>query len=275
VPALKAAMEDLKAGRLQAGWEKLEHPGVIKEVFDGEALRERAVEQRLKALRAGKTSLMISPRHEEARKVASVVRERLKAEGAIGLENYPVSVLRRMDLGPESCRDLLHYVSGRVVGFHKRTAGGFKPGEKWTVRRTNCETVKLERDGKIREFKPSAKGKWDVLVSSTMEVSVRDQIRVTAGFMERKTCSRTTMLPGCGRSPIPSSCCMTGGECAGMVRTSIKASGLPLMQASAVRLTRLSCCRTALTRKPGMSAYRELEARCTSTRATRQSSVNR
>jgi hypothetical protein len=176
----------LKAGRLQAGWEKLEHYGVIKEITDSETLRERAVEQHLKALRAGKTSLMISPCHEEARKVASVVRQRLKAEGAIGLENYHVSVLRRMDLGPESCRDLLHYVPGRVVGFHTRTAGGFKPGEKWTVRETNCETVTLERHGQIREFNPSVKGKWDVLVSSTMEVSVGDRIRVTAGFREGK-----------------------------------------------------------------------------------------
>jgi hypothetical protein len=114
---------DLKAGRLQAGWEKLERHGVIKEVTDSEALRERAVAQHLKALRAGKTSLMISPCHKEARKVASVVRERLKAEGAIGLENCPVTVLRRMDLGPESCRDLLHYAPGRVVGFHTRSAG--------------------------------------------------------------------------------------------------------------------------------------------------------
>jgi hypothetical protein len=66
------------------------------------------------------------------------------------------------------------------------------------------------------------------------------------------------MLPGGGRSPtIPSSCCMTGSECAGMVRASIKASALPLLQASAVRSTRLSCCRTALMEKPGMSAYRE------------------
>src|SRR3984893_3589478 len=168
VPVLKAAIEDLKAGRLQAGWEKLEHYGVIKEIIDSEALRERAVEQHLKALRACKTSLMISPRHEEARKVASIVRERLKAEGAIGLENYPVSVLRRMDLGPESCRDLLHYVPGRVVGFHTRATGGFKAGEKWTVRQTNCETVTLERNGKMRDFKPSAKGKWDVLLSSMM-----------------------------------------------------------------------------------------------------------
>ena len=82
-----------------------------------------------------------------------------------------------MDLGSEACRDLLHYAPGRVIGFHTRTAGGFRPGEKWTVRETNCETVTLERDGKIRHFKPSAKGKWDVLVSSTMQVSVGDQIR--------------------------------------------------------------------------------------------------
>jgi len=186
VPALKAAIEDLKAGRLQAGWEKLENHGVIKEITDSNALREKAVEQHLKALRAGKTSLMICPRHEQARKVAAVVRERLKAEGAIGAEDYAVVVLRHMDLGPESCRDLLHYAPGRVVGFHTRTAGGFRPGEKWTVRQTNCQTVILERNGQARQFKPSAKGKWDVLVSSTMDVSVGDQIRVTAGFREGK-----------------------------------------------------------------------------------------
>jgi hypothetical protein len=186
VPALKLAIEDLKAGRLRAGWEKLEHYGVIKEITDDVELRERAVEQHLEACRAGKTSLMISPRHEEARKVAAVVRQQLKAEGAIGAEDHTVTILRRMDLGPEACRDLLHYAPGRVVGFHSRTAGGFRPGEKWTVRETNCDTVTLEHNGKVRQFKPSAKGKWDVLVSSTMQISVGDQIRVTGGFREGK-----------------------------------------------------------------------------------------
>ena len=123
VPALKAAIEDLKVGRLQAGWEKLEHYGVIKEVTDGVELRERAVEQHLEAWRVGKTLLMISPRYEEARKVAAIVRQHLKAEGAIGAEDHAVNVLRSMDLGPEACRDLLHYALGRVVGFHSRTAG--------------------------------------------------------------------------------------------------------------------------------------------------------
>jgi len=129
VRALKAAIEDLKAGRLQAGWGKLEHYGVIKEVTDGVELRKRAVVQHLGAFRAGKTSLMISPRHEEARKVAAIVRQQLKAENVIGAEDYTVTVLRRMDLAPEACRDLLHYEPGRVIGFHTRTAGGFKPGE--------------------------------------------------------------------------------------------------------------------------------------------------
>jgi hypothetical protein len=39
---------------------------------------------------------------------------------------------------------------------------------------------------------------------------------------------------------------MTGDECAGMVRGSIKASALPLMQASALQSIRSLCCRTAL-----------------------------
>jgi hypothetical protein len=91
-----------------------------------------------------------------------------------------------MDLEPEACRDLLHYAPGRIVAFHSRTAGGFRPGEKWTVRETNCETVTLESNGKVRQFKPSSKGKWDLFVSSTMQVSVGDQIRVTAGFREGK-----------------------------------------------------------------------------------------
>jgi AAA domain len=100
VPALKAAIEDLKAGRLENGWQKLEQHGVIKELTDAAELRKRAVEQHLAGLRGGKSSLMICPRHEEARKVAAVVRQQLKAEGAIGGQDHAVTVLRRRILAP-------------------------------------------------------------------------------------------------------------------------------------------------------------------------------
>ena len=51
-----------------------------------------------KALRSGKTSLMISPRHEEARKVAAIVRRQLKAQGAMAKRSAR-KVLRRLELG--------------------------------------------------------------------------------------------------------------------------------------------------------------------------------
>jgi hypothetical protein len=71
-----------------------------------------------------------------------------------------------------------------ICGITPDSEAWFRPGVRWTVRETNCEIVTLEHNGKVRQFKPSAKGKWDVLVSSTMEVSVGDQIRVTGGFRE-------------------------------------------------------------------------------------------
>jgi hypothetical protein len=58
-----------------------------------------------------------------------MVRRQLKARGAIGAEDHPVKVLRRIELGPAAYRDLLHYGPGRVIEFHTRTAGGFQPGE--------------------------------------------------------------------------------------------------------------------------------------------------
>jgi len=88
VPTLKAAIEDLKAGRLENGWQKLEQHRVIKELTDVAELRKRAVEQHLAGLRSGKSSLMICPRHEEARKVAAIVRQQLKAEGTIGAADH-------------------------------------------------------------------------------------------------------------------------------------------------------------------------------------------
>lgn len=47
-----------------------------------------------------------------------------RRKAQIGAENHAVTVLCRIDLGSEACRDLLHYAPERVVAFHSRTAGG-------------------------------------------------------------------------------------------------------------------------------------------------------
>ena len=215
---------------------------------------------------------MISLRHEEARKVAAVVRQKLKAEGAIGAEDHAVTVLRRMDLGSEACRDLLHYAPRRVVGFHSRTAGGFRPGEKWTVKETNCETVTLESNGKVRQFKPSAKGKWDVHISSTMQISVGDQIRVTAGFREGKNVFKNNDIAQV-REITNTEFVLHDGRRMRRDGARIDQGVCITSHASQCRtVDQVVACRTALTRSWYSS---ELGTRCTSTRATRQRCVNR
>ena len=180
-----------------------------------------------------------------------------------------------MDLGPEARRDLLHYAPGRVVGFHNRIAGGFRPGEKWTVRETNCETVTLESNGKVRQFKPSAKGKWDVLIPSTMQVSVGDQIRVTAGFREGKNVFKNNDIAEV-REVTDTELALNDGR-------RMRRNGARIDQ-GICNTSHASQCRTvdqvvvlptALTQKAGMSAYRGLGTRCTSTRVIRQRYVNR
>ena len=90
------------------------------------------------------------------------------------------------------------------------------------MRQANCETVTLERNGQVRQFKPSVKGKWEVLVSSTMQVSIGDRIRVTGGFREGKNVFKDNDIAEVRE--ITDTSCMTAGECAAMVRASIKAS---------------------------------------------------
>jgi hypothetical protein len=108
------------------------------------------------------------------------------------------------------------------------------------------------RNGQVRHFKPSAKGKWDVLVPSTVQVSLGDRIRVTAGFREGKyvfesndivelrEITETELVLHDGRRMRRDGARIDQGVC------------ITLMQANAVRSIRWSCCRTRLTQKAGM-----------------------
>ena len=83
------------------------------------------------------------------------------------------------------------------------TAGGFRPGEKWTVRETNCETVTLECNGQARQFKPPAKGKWDVLVASTKGWYVslsRARSAMHVDTRDKAALRQSVMYPGERRS---------------------------------------------------------------------------
>jgi conjugative relaxase-like TrwC/TraI family protein len=186
VQYLKDTVLDLKAGRQEEGYARLDEHGDIREVQDLDELRQQAVETHLDAVRVGHLAILASPIHSEARQVASIVRDTLKAEGKIGAEDHALRRLTRIDVEGVELRDPLHYQQGRVVVFHTKTKGGFKTGQKWQVRECiQAGRVILEREGKTRTFNPNAKGKWNIYEPFEIVLSVGDQVRITEGFRER------------------------------------------------------------------------------------------
>ena len=186
VQYLKDTVLDLKAGRREEGYARLEEHGDIREVQDLDELRQQAVDTHLDAVRAGHLAILASPVHAEARAAAQIVRETLKAEGLIASEDHKLTRLARLEAEGLELRDPLHYQPGRVVVFHTKAKGGFKAGQKWEV----CEPLaggrfKLRRDSVTRDFDPSRRGKWNIYETAEVLLSVGDQVRVTEGFRER------------------------------------------------------------------------------------------
>src|SRR5215471_3120990 len=186
VPYLKDTVLDVKAGRREEGYRRLEEHGDIREIQDLDELRQQDVNAHLDAVRAGHLAILASPIHAEARAAAQIVRETLKAEELIANEDHKLTRLVRLELEGLELRDPLHYQPGRVIVFHTKAKGGFKAGQKWQV----CESLaggrfKLRRDSVTRDFDPSQRGKWNVYETSEILLSVGDQVRVTEGFRER------------------------------------------------------------------------------------------
>jgi conjugative relaxase-like TrwC/TraI family protein len=185
---LKAAVTDLWEGRKEEGWQKLDEHGDIREVANLSEMRGQGVAAHLEAVRAGKTSILACPIHAEAREVTKVVRATEKGEGLIAQEDHTVTRIKKLPLEGLELKDPVHYQPGRVVTFHNRVMGGFRPGEKWQVAKAvEGGAVTLERGGVAKAFDPSLKGKWDLYECSEMDLSVGDQVRVTEKFKENGT----------------------------------------------------------------------------------------
>ena len=123
-------------------------------------MREAAVELHLEVARAGHIGILASPVHSEAREVAAIVRETLKNEGLIAEDDHHITRLSRLAVEGVELKDPLHYQMGRVVTFHTKVAGGFRPGEKWQVAERLSATMFVStRENERKHFDLTSKGK--------------------------------------------------------------------------------------------------------------------
>jgi hypothetical protein len=107
----------------------------------------------------------------------------MKHEGIITGQEHVVGRLQKLSLSESQQRDSINYEHGRVVVFHKRSRGGFRPGEQWEVSRCNHDgTVIVQRHGQEKPMDLGTAQNFEVYAAATTPVAPGDQSRITSNF---------------------------------------------------------------------------------------------
>ena len=194
IPALREAVYDLSAGRSERGFHLLEEFGVIQEVEDQSERLKKLAEKHLNAVQLGKTSMIVSPTHAEARFAAEAVRQELRAAGLVGPEESVFERLENLNWTLAQKRDAVQYAPGQIVEFHRMTKGAerdgkrepkFLSGEQWRVKRKEAGSVVVERNGAEKLLPLSQAKNFSAYQTEKLALSLGDRVRITKNFVIR------------------------------------------------------------------------------------------
>jgi hypothetical protein len=85
---LREAIEDLSKGRTAEGFDKLDKFGAIQEIADHADRLAAVAEKHIEALKAQRSSLIISPTHGECRAIAGAARKAMIDKGLFRLGTF-------------------------------------------------------------------------------------------------------------------------------------------------------------------------------------------
>jgi conjugative relaxase-like TrwC/TraI family protein len=194
IAALREAVSDLARGQTERGFDLLEAFGAIVEVEEDAARLKAISDQHLSALAAGRTSMIVSPTHAEARVVAEAVRRELRTAGLIGATEETFERLENLNWTEAEKKDAVNYTPGQIVEFHRITkavASGqkrepkFLSGEQWRVKRREGNSVIIERNGAERQLPLSQAKNFSSYSIATLALSLGDRVRMTKNFVVR------------------------------------------------------------------------------------------
>ncbi len=127
----KEAIKALSEGRTTEGFNRLDKLGWVKEIAEDDRDQQLAADYAA-AVNDGKSALVVSPTHAEARRITEEIRNRLRQSDAIGDEERFIRVLENANLTEAERGDRVNYDPGDVVQFHQN-AKGFTRGDRLTA----------------------------------------------------------------------------------------------------------------------------------------------
>lgn len=182
----RKAVEDLSVGDVRSAFEKLDAYGAVKAV-DPAKPNQQLVEDYMKAVKNGKTVLVISPTHRQVEDVTGDIRQKLRGVGRIGKREITVDRLVNRNLTEAEKCDWRNIQEGNIIQFNQN-ASGFQRGSRWQVTSVSDNHIAVKnRLGETQILPTDNSDRYDIFRTHSIELAKGDKVRITHnGFDENR-----------------------------------------------------------------------------------------
>jgi len=181
----RGAVEDLSNGNVAKAFTKLDSMEAIKAV-DPLKPNEQLVTDYVAAVKKGKSTLVISPTHQQGDDVTDAIRSELRASGILGKKEIQATRLLNLNLTEAQKSDWRNLQTGQVVQF-SQNGPGIKRGSVWDIEDSSENAVTLKNNKDQTLSLPTDKSNiYDIYRKTQIAVSKNDQLRITRNGFDEK-----------------------------------------------------------------------------------------
>lgn len=177
--AYREAVSALSDGKIHQGIGLLKELGAVHEI-PGEARYQRVAADFVASCATGRSALIVSPTHAEARQVNDLVRAGLRTQGLLQGQDRRVLRLQSLQLTEADRTDPLSYEPGNVIQFNQNVPG-FTRGSRATVtqRGQKGEVHVRDQQGEVSTLPLCRAKHWDIYTASEQPLAKGDRIRLS------------------------------------------------------------------------------------------------
>lgn len=176
----KEAVQVLSDGQVEKGFKKLDRIGAIHEMTNSRERVNAIAEEYYHAAQGGRNILVIAPTHAEGEVVTERIRQTLKDNYVIGLEERGYTVLKNRQLTEAEKQQPENYHPGDVIQFHRHSKK-IKAGSKLTIVSADDNGLfTRDTDGADHTIAFTEARKFTVYEPKQLHVGEGDKIRITA-----------------------------------------------------------------------------------------------
>ncbi|WP_345948865.1 MobF family relaxase [Mucilaginibacter sp. PAMB04274] len=180
----RKAVEDLSNGDTKQAFIKLSSIGAIKNV-DPLKPNELLITEYVKALKNGKSAMIVSPTHAQGNAVTTELREKLRANGLIGKKEISVDKFDNRNLTEAERSDYRNLNEGDIVQFSQHVPK-IRRGSVWKIQSIDREQVTISnKNNETRQLPLDRARSFDVYAHTQLNLSKGDTVRISRNGFDK------------------------------------------------------------------------------------------